>query len=112
MESGSTQRLDFLHDIFDSCIISNRFPNRFAGGQNWPQNSPHLNPYDYFLWGFLKENTFSKKPETIMELRASIIQPCNEIIEDMCHQIINITVRVEEVVTHNAGHIEHLIHRG
>jgi ribosomal protein L12E/L44/L45/RPP1/RPP2 len=33
-----------------------------------------------------------------MELRALIIQACNEITEDMCRQVINnITVRVEEV---------------
>jgi ribosomal protein L12E/L44/L45/RPP1/RPP2 len=32
-----------------------------------------------------------------MELRALIIQACNEITEDMCCQVINnITVRVEE----------------
>jgi hypothetical protein len=52
--------LDFLHDTFNSCVISNRFPDHFACGQNWPQNSPDLNPCDYFLWGFLKEKIFPK----------------------------------------------------
>jgi hypothetical protein len=48
-----------------------------------------------------------------MELRAQIIQACNEITEDMCRQVINnITVRVEEVTRRNGGHIEHLLHRG
>jgi hypothetical protein len=46
-----------------------------------------------------------------MELRALIIQACNEITEDMCHQVINITVRAE-VARCNGGHTEHLIHRG
>jgi hypothetical protein len=41
--------LDFLHDTFDSRVISNRFPDCFAYGQNWPLNSPDLNPCDYFL---------------------------------------------------------------
>jgi hypothetical protein len=71
--------LDFLHDIFDFRVISNRFRDRFACGQNWPPNIPDLSPCDYFLWGFLKEKIFQKKPETIMELRAQIIQACNEI---------------------------------
>jgi hypothetical protein len=45
-----------------------------------------------------------------MELRALIIQACNEITEDMCHRVINdITARVEEVAGRNGGHIEHLI---
>jgi hypothetical protein len=58
------------------------------------------------------EKIFPKKLQTIMELRTLIIQACDEITEDMCHQVINITVRAEEVARHNGGHIEHLIHNG
>jgi hypothetical protein len=105
--------LDFLHDIFDSHVISNRFPDRFACAQNWPPNSPDLNPCDYFLWGFLKEKILPKKPQTIMDLRALTIQACNEITEDMCRRVINtITVRDGEVARRNGGHVEHLIHGG
>jgi hypothetical protein len=71
--------LDFLHGIFDSHIISNRFPDHIACGQNWPLNSPDLNPCDCILWGFPKEKTLKKNPQTVMELRALIIQACNEI---------------------------------
>jgi hypothetical protein len=78
-----------------------------------PLNSPDLNPCDYFRWRFLREKIFLKKVQTVMELRALIIQACNEITEDMCHRVTNnITVRVEEVATLNDGHIEHLIHGG
>jgi hypothetical protein len=42
---------------------------------------------------------------------ALIIQACNEITEDMCRRVINITVHVE-VAIRNRGHTEHLIHRG
>jgi hypothetical protein len=42
-------------------VTSNRFPDRFACGQNWPSDSPDLNPCDHFLWGFFNENVFSKK---------------------------------------------------
>jgi hypothetical protein len=52
--------LDFLHDIFESCVISNRFPGHFACGQNWPPDIHDLNPCDYFLWGSLKERFFGK----------------------------------------------------
>jgi hypothetical protein len=106
--------LDFLNDTFDLHVISNQFPDHFTRGQNWPPYSPDLNPCDYFLWGFLEEKLFLKKPQTIMELRALIIQAhSNEITEDMCRQVINhITARVEESARRNGGHIEHLIHRG
>jgi hypothetical protein len=45
--------LDFPHDTFDSRIISNRFSDRFACGQNCPPppSSPDLNPCDYFPLG-------------------------------------------------------------
>jgi hypothetical protein len=55
---------------------------------------------------------FPKKLQTIMELRALIIQACNEITEDMCCRIIDITGSVEGVARHNGGHIERLIHKG
>jgi hypothetical protein len=69
--------LDFLHDTLDLHVISNRFHDSFACGQNWRPNSPDLNQCDYLLWRFLKEKTFPKKPQTIMELRALITQSCN-----------------------------------
>jgi hypothetical protein len=48
-----------------------------------------------------------------MELRALIIQACNDITEDICCRVINnSTVRVEEVARRKGSHIEHLIHRG
>jgi hypothetical protein len=39
-----------------------------------------------------------------MELKALIIQTCNQISEDMRRGVINITFRVEEVARRNGGH--------
>jgi hypothetical protein len=123
--------LDFLHDMFDSRVISNQFPDRFACGQNWPPNSPDLNPCDNFLWGFLKEKVFFN-PQTIMELMIIIfwemtpsgsyknqygIERTNHsgpqgITEDMCRRVINITVLIEEVARRNGGRVEHLFPGG
>jgi hypothetical protein len=55
--------LDFLHDTFDSCVISDQFPDHFAREENWPLNSHDLNLCDYFLCGFLKEKIFPKKQQ-------------------------------------------------
>jgi hypothetical protein len=73
------------HDIFDSHVVSNRFSDHFACGQNWPPNSPDLNPCDYFLWGFLKEKIFLKKPQTVIKLRGLIIQTCNLLSSNWQH---------------------------
>jgi hypothetical protein len=50
--------LDILHDTFNLHVISNQFPDHFTCGQNWPPDSPDLNPHDYFVWGFLKQKIF------------------------------------------------------
>jgi hypothetical protein len=66
-----------------------------------------------FYGNSLRKRFFPKKPQTIMDLRALIIQDCNEITEDMCRRVIsNMTVIVEEVARFNGGHIEHFIHKG
>jgi hypothetical protein len=41
-----------------------------------------------------------------MELRAPIIQIFNKITVDMCCQVINIRVHVEEAARRNGGHID------
>jgi hypothetical protein len=74
---------NFLLDTFNTHVMSNRFPDHSAYGQNWPPNSPDVNPCDYFISVFLKEN-IKKKTQIVMELRAQIIQACNKITEDMC----------------------------
>jgi hypothetical protein len=48
-----------------------------------------------------------------MDLKALIIEACNEITENICLRVINnITVPVEEDARRNGCHIEQLIHRG
>jgi hypothetical protein len=68
------------------------FCDLFTCEQDWLLSSPDVNPCDYFLWGFLEEKIFPKKLQTIMELRALIIQACNKVTKDMCSRVINITV--------------------
>jgi hypothetical protein len=64
-----------------------------------PPLTPCLNPCGFFLWAFLEEKSFPKKPVTLIKLRAMIIQLCSEIEEDECHRAItNISVGLEEVI--------------
>jgi hypothetical protein len=56
---------------------------------------------------------FSEEPQKIIELRALIIEACNEMTEDICRRVIrNVTDHVEEAARRNGGHIEHSIHKG
>jgi hypothetical protein len=107
MEPGRTQRMLLWTFCMthSTRVISNRFPDRFACGQIWPPNSSDLKPCDYFIWEF-----FPKNPQTIIKLRALIIEVCNEMTEDTCRRVINnTTVHVEGVARFNGGHIEQRI---
>ena len=78
---------------------------------NWPARSSDLSPLDYFLWGYIKENTYQLvRPENIEELK--------ERIRDIARNISPETVR--DSIQHfydrlgfcqvvNGGHFEHLL---
>ncbi|PNF21227.1 hypothetical protein B7P43_G04190 [Cryptotermes secundus] len=71
--------------------------------------------YDIFNWRLISDRflIISNVDQTVMDLRALLIQACSKITEDMCHPVIsNITVRVEEVARRNGSRIEHLNHSG
>ncbi len=46
--------------------------------------SPDLTPWDFFLWGYLKDVVFPKPPATNMELQQSIEEACEQVTEEMC----------------------------
>lgn len=59
--------LEFLEQFFADRIISRGIPEH-----QWPPRSPDLSPLDFHLWGFLKENIFKDKPETLDDLKQVI----------------------------------------
>jgi hypothetical protein len=63
-----------------------------------------------FLWGFLKEKVFERRPENAGQLRAHIVQLRRALSEDLCRKVMtNARVRLQEVVRQNGGHIEHVL---
>jgi hypothetical protein len=115
MQDGATPHtanvvLNFLNTIFSPHIMLHHYSQGHNCGHFWPPLSPDLNPCGFFLWGFLKEKMFPMKPLNVTEMRAMIIQLCNEIDEDMrCWIITNMRVRLQEVVRQNGGHIEQVL---
>ena len=73
--------------------------------------SPDINPCDFFLWGFLKEKVFQRRPENVAQLRAHVVKLCRALSEDLCLKVVtNARVCLQEVVRQNSGHIEHVLH--
>ena len=103
--------LDFLYGTLDLRVMSHRFPERHDGGKLWPPHSLDINPCNFFLWGFLKEKVFQRRPENVAQLWAHILKLCRPLSEDLCRKVVtNARVRLQEVVRQNSGHIEYVLH--
>jgi hypothetical protein len=97
---------DFLYETFGPRVIYH-YPGCHNCGQVWPPHSPDINPCNIFLWGFMSDKHYSRKPGSLMELTATIIQLCCTISEDLCSKVVtNVQVRLEEVMRQNRRHAE------
>ena len=59
--------MEWLREKFPGKVISKK------GDVEWPARSPDLNPPDFYLWGYLKEDVFRSTPRTLPELKANIV---------------------------------------
>ena len=78
----------------------------------WAPYSPDLNPLDFFLWGYLKDCVYSETPQTIQELKNTIIRHIRRINRDvdLCRRVIdNFRHRICSCRQRNGRHMEHLL---
>lgn len=57
---------DYLDGEFVTGVIGRR------GAIEWPPRSPDLTPLDFFLWGYVKDKVYARKPRTMEQLRLYI----------------------------------------
>lgn len=84
----------------------------FIGKDEWPPNSPDLNPLDYCVWGLMLEayKKFSPKPKSNAELKTAL----RTIWEDMSQSaiqkaLLSFRKRLESCIAAQGGHFEHLL---
>lgn len=71
-------------------FLDHNFPDHWIGrGCNersisWPPRSPDLTPCDFFLWGYIKENVYQRKPTNYYEL----VQFITDAFEEMDMQTL------------------------
>ena len=68
-----------------SLVLENRIISRRADVV-WPPRSCDLTPFDYYLWGTVKDRCYADKPETIDALKDNIREAIGE-IHIMCSKI-------------------------
>ena len=71
--------LELLTQKFVDRVISRKTDNP------WSAHSPDLNPRDFFLWGYSKDNVYAANPWTPQELKTAITR-CIRAIPEQSQQ--------------------------
>ena len=76
----------------------------------WPPRSPDLTPYDFFLWGFVKDAVFVPPlPANLQDLRNRITAAMALVDRDMLTHVWNeMDYRIDVCRITKGGHIGHL----
>lgn len=84
----------------------------FIAKDEWPPNSPDLNPLDYHVWGAMLEayQKLDKKPSTIAELRTTLQKIWNDLPQKTVAKAVqHFRKRLQACVEKTGGHFEHSI---
>jgi len=77
---------------------------------NWPPKSCDLTPLDFFLWGYLKSQVYTNKPQTIDALKVNITNAIQQIQPDLCEKVIeNWTAQIRVTKRSRGGHLSDVI---
>lgn len=93
-----------LQQHFGNRIISRHFP------VVWPARSPDLNPLDFWLWGYLKEKVFLRRPLTLPQMQEFIINEVAAIPNQLLASVANnFLVRTDAVIMQQGNHFEQFL---
>ena len=99
----SNASLDWLRKKFGDRLISRQCAM-------WAPHSPDLNPPDFFLWGHLKGKVYEISPQTLQELKTSIVRQTRRITREQIRNVIDHFVRRVKICLQRGGaHLEHVL---
>jgi len=83
----------------------------FEGKDEWPPNSPDLNPLGYHICGTMlhRYNTFQHKPNTIDELKKVLQSTWDDLPQNSINKATELRQRLGACVRAGAGHFEHVL---
>lgn len=97
----AAESLRFLRETFGSQIISHKT------AQEWPPNSPDLNPCDYWLWGQLKAKVGAFNCDNTHDLKRAIRREVANIhYLEVKKAISDFPIRLEALKQANGCHFE------
>ncbi|GBN16525.1 hypothetical protein AVEN_64222-1 [Araneus ventricosus] len=85
-------------------IVSRHFPTARS------PRSPHLNPCDFWLWGYLKDVVYGGPNANLAELKNRITQHIHNITTETLRFVVAHAVLCFQLIGENGGqHIEHFV---
>ncbi|GBM50481.1 hypothetical protein AVEN_127542-1 [Araneus ventricosus] len=87
----------YIRDTFQQQVIGH------GGCVEWPPRSPDMNPWDFFLWGYIKQRVYANPPPTLQELRNRITNACASLSPAMRE----VQSRVQMRIVAKGHHFEH-----
>jgi inhibitor of nuclear factor kappa-B kinase subunit alpha len=86
--------------------LKSNFPEYLTKNQ-WPSNSPDLNPLNFFVWGFLEQKLKNKKIIDLDYIRRKLTQAWLEIDKNYLRRtVISVKSRLQACVKAKGGHFE------
>ena len=79
----------------------------FFEPENWPPNSPELNPVDYAVWGTLQQMVYRRKISDIGQLKHVLIDCWAQLSQDALNRAIDqLPKRLMMVIKAKGAHVE------
>ena len=106
MAPGKISRasLKWIEDHFIDKVISRKtaYP--------WPSHSPDLNPLDFRVWGFLKDQMGGQRFGSLRELKDTITAHAKKTTRAQCQAVVgNFLRRVKVCIDRGGRHLENLL---
>ena len=94
-------------------FLNANFPGRWIGRDGpilWAARSPDLTPLDFYLWGYLKDRVYGRRPNTLGQLRQFIEEEISFISsETLVATFENFQKRLQLCLHEDGGHFEHCL---
>ena len=80
----------------------------FIEPENWPPNSPDLNPVDFSVWGALQQKVYRHKIRDVDHLKCVLLDCWDQISQKTINMAIDqLPKRLAMVIRAQGGHFEH-----
>ena len=84
----------------------------FIAKDEWPPNSPDLNPLDFCVWGIVlqKYERYSPRPTNVAELKEVLQEIWNSLpLEVLQKAVLSFRKRLQACIRAEGGHFEYLL---